>query len=122
MPDIFPTVLIVATLIAAGLTLVPLVRGRPIGLPLIGVLVLIELGLLALAVLGVLNLARTDRDVAGVTFVAYLVGSLFVLPIAGAWARAERSRWGSGVLLLACLVLPVLIVRMKQIWAGHGAD
>lgn len=122
MPEILPTALIIAMLIAAGLTLIPLVRDRPVGLPLIGGLVLIELGLLVLTVLGLLNLARTDRDVAGVTFVAYLVGSLLVLPIAGAWARAERSRWGSGVLLVACLVLPVLIVRMNQIWAGHGAD
>ncbi|MQA62426.1 MAG: hypothetical protein GEU86_13230 [Actinophytocola sp.] len=122
MPEILPTVLIVAMLIAAGLTLIPLVRDRPVGMPLIGGLVLIELGLLALTVLALINLSDTDRDVAGVTFVAYLVGSLLVLPIAGAWARAERSRWGSGVLLIACLVLPVLIVRMNQIWDGHGAN
>lgn len=121
MPIVLPEVLIAVPLIAAAFCLVPLIRNRPVGMVLLATMALIELGLLLLAVLGLINLAQTERDVDGVTFVAYLVGSLLVLPIAVAWALAERSRWGSGVLIVGCLVVPVLIVRMNQVWTGHGA-
>lgn len=119
MPSVLPDVLIIAALIAAALTLVPLVRGRAAGKLLLGALVLLEAGLLVLAVLGIVNLAGTDRAVDGATFVGYLLGTLAVLPAAVAWARAERSRWGNGVLLAACLIIPVLIVRLNQIWSGQ---
>jgi hypothetical protein len=71
-------------------------------------------------VAGVVNLTGTDRDVDGLSFGGYLLGSLFVLPIGGFWALAERSRWGPGVLVVACLAVPVMVLRMQQIWAGTG--
>lgn len=116
MPDVIPDVLIAASLIVAALALIPLVRGRPTPAWLLGLLILVEAGLLVLAVLGFVNLGSTARAVDGVTFGAYLIGSLVVLPLAVLWARAERSRWGVGVLVVALLVVPVLIVRLNQIW------
>lgn len=116
MPDVLPEAVIIASLVAAALLVVPLVRGRRAGGVLFALFGLIELALLALLVIGIVNLAGTTRDVEGVTFVSYLAGALVVLPIAVAWARAESSRWGNAVLIVGVLVVPVLVVRLNQIW------
>jgi hypothetical protein len=71
-------------------------------------------------VVGIVQLAGTGRDVAGVTFVGYLIGITLVPPAGLAWSRAEPSRWGTGVLVVAGLVVAVLIARLQQIWGGAG--
>lgn len=119
MPSVLPDVLIAVALAAAALCVIPLVRARKAGKPLLGLLLLLEVGLLVLAVWGIVNLAATDRAVDGAVFVGYLLGSLAVLPIVVLWARAESSRWGNAVLILGLLVIPVLIVRLNQIWAAQ---
>jgi hypothetical protein len=121
MIDKFATALIIAALVVAIWPLVLVMLNRRVGPPVLAVLALLELALLVQAVMGIVNLAGTDRDVAGVTFVGYLIGSLLILPLAAFWSLAERSRWGAGVLVIGCLVIPVLIVRLNQIWAGNGA-
>ena len=113
------TALTLVALVCAVRGLVLVVRNRAPNRALLGVLLLLELGLLVQAVIGVVALAGTDRPVATLTFVGYLVGSLVVLPLAVFWAMAERTRWGTTVLIVACLVVPVMIVRMDQVW-GHA--
>ena len=113
------TILLVAALVCAAWSLVLLMLSRPVGKRyLLGALTLIELGLLAQAVLGIVRLATVGGHVSGWTFVGYLVGSLLILPAAGWWSLTERSRWGVGVLLVGCLVVPVMIVRMNQVWSA----
>jgi hypothetical protein len=115
----FDTVLLIAALACAVWALVLLMLSRPVGKRyLLGALALIELGLLGQAVVGIVELATTHRHVSGVTFVGYLVASLLILPVAVWWSLNERSRWGVGVLLIGCLVIPVMIVRMNQVWSG----
>lgn len=98
---------------------VPVLPRRWFGLGLLGVLALLELGLLVQAVLGFVRMFTADRELDELTYGGYLVGSLAVLPLAAFWALAERSRWGPGVLLAGCLTIPVLIVRLGQIWEAH---
>lgn len=113
------TALTLAAVAGALWSFVLLLLKRPVGLVvLLGFLGVVELGLLAQAVLGIIALAGDNRSIEGLTFVCYLVGSLLILPAAAWWARAERSRWGVGVLLIACLVVPIMILRMNQVWAG----
>lgn len=52
------------------------------------------------------------------TFWGYLVTMLFVLPVAAAWAFAERTRWSSVVLLVAALTVAFLQYRLVQVWSG----
>ncbi|HEX3784829.1 MAG TPA: hypothetical protein VHX38_34645 [Pseudonocardiaceae bacterium] len=116
---LFATALVLAAVAGALWSFVLLLLKRPVGLVvLLGFLGVVELGLLVQAVLGIVALAGTSRHVEGLTFVCYLIGSLLILPAAAWWARAERSRWGVGVLLVACLVVPIMILRMNQVWAG----
>ncbi|MFO7194094.1 MULTISPECIES: hypothetical protein [Thermocrispum] len=121
MPDVLPEALIGASLVTAALLLIPLVRGRRPGGVLFSLFGLIELGLLVLLVWSIVLVASTERDVDTATFVGYLLGAAAVLPLAVLWARNETSRWGNTVLIVGLLVIPVLIVRLNQIWdAAHG--
>lgn len=126
MIEVLATALTVVALGAALWSLVLAVANRPITLatkPTLGlaaVVVLLELGLLVQLVAGVVNLLGTDRDLDAPTFVGYLVGAAVVLPAGAFWSLAERSRWGAGVLTVACLSVPVMVLRLNQLWAGHG--
>ena len=51
-------------------------------------------------------------------FWGYYATALVILPIAAAWAFAERTRWSSVVLLVAALTVAFLEWRMWQIWWG----
>lgn len=111
------TAIVVVSLVAAAWAVVLTVRDRPVGLWLVCLMGFVEVLLLVNAIAGFVNLATTDRPVVGWEFGGYLVGALLVLPAGVAWALAERSRWGSGVVVVACLTIPVMIVRMNQLWA-----
>ena len=82
---------------------------------LLGLLGVVEVALLAQLVVGIVQLIGTDRDVSGPFFVGYLIGALIVLPVGALWALAESSRWGAGALAVACLVIPVLELRLHDI-------
>ncbi|MFD7654518.1 hypothetical protein ACFV4N_11125 [Actinosynnema sp. NPDC059797] len=126
MIEVLATALVVVALVAALWSLVLAAANRPITLAtkptlgLAGVVVLLEVGLLAQLVAGVVNVVGTDRELDTPTFVGYLVGVAVVLPLGAFWALAERSRWGAGVLAVACLSVPVMVLRLNQLWAGHG--
>lgn len=116
MIDALATGLIIAALAVAAWSLGLVLFNKTAGTATLGLLALLELGLLVQSVLGIVNLVGADRDVSGFAFVAYHLGVLLILPVATFWALAERSRWGSAVLIVGCLVVPVMIVRMNQIW------
>jgi hypothetical protein len=97
----------------------PVLPRRWYGLGLLGVLALLEVGLLAQAVAGLVQLFTTERELDKFSFGGYLVGALVIIPVAAIWSLAERSRWGPGVLLVGCLAIPVMIVRLGQIWDAH---
>ena len=81
-----------------------------------------ELALVVQLVVGCVLLAGTDRDVSGVLFVSYLVGIALALPIGAFWSLAERTRSGTGVLVVAALTVLALEVRLVDIWnGGFGA-
>ncbi|RZQ61713.1 hypothetical protein [Amycolatopsis suaedae] len=120
MVDALATGLIIATLLGALWALVLVIRNRRPDTFLLIALGVIELAFVVQLVIGVVKLVGTDRPVSGASFVGYLIGCLIILPIAVAWSLAERSRWGTAVLIVACLALPVMIVRMQQIWDGHA--
>ncbi len=83
---------------------------------------LAELVLLVQLVVGCVLLAGTDRDVSGVLFVSYLLGVALALPIGAFWSLAERTRSGTGVIVVAALTVLALEVRLVDIWnGGFGA-
>ena len=126
MIAVLPTVLTVIALLAGlgALALVianrPLVLGSKLTTALLVPVVLLEIGLLAQAVVGVARMSGTDRQIDELNFVGYLFGPVVIVPVAVVWGLSERTRFGPAVLLVGCLSVPVMILRLAQIWAGHA--
>ncbi|MEN0129664.1 MAG: hypothetical protein AAGC49_09510 [Brevundimonas sp.] len=76
----------------------------------------VEAALLVQAVIAAIVLVTGDHELSAGLFWAYVVAQLVVLPIAAAWAFAERTRWSSVVLLVASLTVAFLELRLWQIW------
>lgn len=52
------------------------------------------------------------------TFWGYAATQVVLLPAAGVWAFADRSRWSSVVLLVACLAVLAMQARVWQLWSA----
>lgn len=120
MYDPLQTAIVVLSLVAAAATavLVALNR-RPTSWLLLGLAVL-EVALLVQLVVGVAQVVGGSADVSALTFIGYLVGMLAIVPVATLWALGEPGRGGTSVLLVSTLVLPVLVLRLEQIWSAGG--
>ncbi|NEA35910.1 hypothetical protein [Streptomyces sp. SID13031] len=108
--------LVALSLAATVFALVLAGLDRRINWWLLGLIGVVEVALLGQLVVGIVQLVGTDRDVSGPFFVGYLIGSLLILPIGALWALAESSRWGAGALAIACVVIPVLELRLHDLW------
>ncbi|AXT84980.1 hypothetical protein C6I20_07125 [Aeromicrobium sp. A1-2] len=93
-------------------------RDRPFSDPLFYAVGGLEILLVALLVGGSIALGTTSRDVDGVLFVSYLVTIVVIPPAAVLWGIAEKSRWGTGVVVVAMVTTAVLIIRLLGIWKG----
>lgn len=105
------------TCVVLGVLMVRDVEPQDRTFVLLGVL---ELVLVVQLVAGSVALAGTSREVDGVLFVSYLVGNILAVPIGVFWSLAERSRSGTGVLLVAALTVVALQLRLESIWGGAG--
>jgi hypothetical protein len=85
---------------------------------LYGALGVLELGLVVQLVVGLVRLGGDHAGVNVAAYVGYLVGSLVILPAAFLWSVGERSRAGTGVILVAVVVVPVLFLRLHQLWSA----
>lgn len=82
-------------------------------------LVAIEAGLLVQLVWGLVQVAGDHEGVSVGAYIGYLVGALFILPAGFLWSASEKSRSGTAVLLVAVLVVPVLLLRLHDLWSAH---
>ena len=117
---VIATVPIVLSLALAGWALLSTIRDRPPDrFQLVG-LAVVELALLALAVAAVVAVTGGERPGEAGTFAGYLVTLVCLPPLAAVLARMEPTRWGSVIVLVICLVIPVVVVRLQQTWAVTG--
>jgi hypothetical protein len=104
--------------VAVGLVVL-IVRDRLVGNVMFAALVAIELGLVAQLVIGLVRVAGEHGHLNVPTYLGYLVGALLILPIAFVWSASETTRSGTAVLLVAVLTVPVLFLRVHDIWAAR---
>jgi hypothetical protein len=80
------------------------------------------LGVLAtvLVVVAVIGLFDGARPAETSTFVGYLITTAAFAPTALVLARMEPTKWGNLILGVACLVVPVLVLRLQQIASVTG--
>ena len=117
----FATAVIAASLLLSLWTLVLVIANRPPGRALWIALTVLEVLLLVFLVGGIVQMLGSDRDFARLEFVLYLLACAAVVPLAAWWVRGETSRAAAGVLTVILLVMPVMVVRVQQVWAGSGA-
>lgn len=118
MIDPLQTALIAFSLLLAAVATAYVVLNRTTGPVLLWMLAILEIGLLVQAVVGIAQFVGGDRDVNGLVFVGYLLGTLFFVPAAAIWALGERSRAGTAALIVLGLVVPVLVLRVQQVWSA----
>lgn len=118
MVDVLAYPIIVAALAYAVWGLYAMVRNQnPRELFVIGAAVVELLLLIQTVVAAVIMIAGDGPDEAAL-FISYLVFILILLPIGLFWSLAEKSRWGTAVLVFTSLVVAALVVRLQQIWEG----
>ncbi|OQO92994.1 hypothetical protein B1813_12865 [Saccharomonospora piscinae] len=117
----FAVVVVGCALAVAVWSFVQVALNRPPARPLLLGLAGVEALLLVQLVIAVVLLLSGERPGNLLTFLLYLVGTLLVLPIGTVWALAERTRSSTAVLGVACVTVPVLMLRMYQVWEGASA-
>lgn len=113
-------VLTAICLVTALVVIVLILRDRAPGDVVVGLLAIVELGLVAQLVLGIIRVAGPHPGVSVPTYVGYLIGSLLILPVATLWSLSERSRGGTAVLLVGVLLVPFLFLRLAEVWGSHA--
>ncbi|PZR53771.1 hypothetical protein DNL40_06505 [Xylanimonas oleitrophica] len=102
----------------AAWALVFVVRDRAVILKQLFAAAVVEAVLVLQGVVAAVQLATTGHTVDGALFWGYLATALVLLPIAAAWAFAERTKWSSVVLMVAALTVGFLDYRLWQIWGA----
>ncbi|SHM52655.1 hypothetical protein [Cryptosporangium aurantiacum] len=117
MVDGLATAVTVVALALAAWALIEVLRGFAPRKPLLVGVVGLEALLVVQLVVAVVKLVtdRTPDELA--TFLGYLIASLIILPVGYFWAWSEKNRSATAVVGVACLVIPVLVVRMNQVWS-----
>jgi hypothetical protein len=116
MVDGLATAIIVSSLVVAAFSGLTALLDRPPGLPHLLGLAIVEAALLVQAVVAMGKLFTGDRPEGMATFIGYLLTAVLIPPLAGLLGWAERTRWGSAIIAAAFLVVPVMVLRLQQVW------
>jgi hypothetical protein len=118
MVDALAVTITVAALLVAAVSGLMALLDRPPRVVLLAGLGGLELVLLTQAVVAMGRVFTGDRPDQLATFVGYLLTALLIPPLAALLGWSERTRWGSVIVALGCLVVPVMVVRLQQVWHG----
>jgi hypothetical protein len=105
-------------LVLAAWTFGLVVANRPPGVPLLAGGAVLEVLLVGFLVGGIAQMIGSHRHFARAEFVIYLLACMAIPPAAAAWGWGERGRAGTAVIAFAFLIMPVMVIRVQQVWAG----
>ncbi len=108
------------TLVLAAWAFALVLANRPPAVPLLAGGAVLEVLLLGFLIGGIVQMAGSHRHFARAEFVGYLLACVAIPPAAAAWGWGERSRAGTAVLAVGFLIMPVMVIRVQQVWAGVG--
>lgn len=103
-------------LLLAGWAGVSALRDKAVMLRQLWGAAVVEAALVVQLVVAIARAASGAPVAEPATFWGYVAASLLVLPIAAAWAFAERTRWSSVVLVVASLTVAFLQWRLLEVW------
>jgi len=94
------------------------VANRRPGVALLAGGAVLEALLIGFLVGGIVQMIGSHRVFARAEFVIYLLACVAIPPAAAAWGLGERGRAGTAVLGAGFLIMPVMVLRVQQVWAG----
>ena len=112
---------VTAALLAAASGAVVAVRDRPPGRVTLALAALGALLTVGQSVAGAVALVQGRRPPETATYIGYLVGIVVVLPLAIAWALAERTRWSGLVVAVGGFTVAIMTARLVMLSRGAGA-
>ncbi|MFX0591850.1 hypothetical protein [Melissospora conviva] len=83
-------------------------------------LAVVQVSLLVLTAVALIAISGGERPGEAATFAGYLVTAVCLPALAAVLAKMEPTRWGSAIVCVICLTIPVLIVRLQQTWEVAG--
>ncbi len=116
----YAVTIIVVALLLAGWAFGLVAANRPPGIPLLVGGALLEALLIGFAVGGLVQMGGSHHHFARAEFVGYLAACVAIPPAVAAWAWGERTRAGTAVLAVGFVIMPVMVLRVQQVWAGPG--
>jgi len=117
-PHWLGTAVTIAGLLVAVWCLVPVLRDRAVDASHWAALGILQALVTAEVVTAIVHLARGAHPHQYVTFIGYAVALFLVPPLAMLLARLEPTRWGALIVTVGAVVVPVLILRVNQLWSG----
>lgn len=114
------TVVIVAVGVLGVQALAYLIIDRLVDDALLLVTAVVELGLLALAVVSVFVQGRVSGTGEGATMLAYALTLPMLPPVVVFIALKEKTRWAMGVVIAGAFTVGVMTYRILQIWQTSG--
>lgn len=114
------TVVIIYSLVVAAWALVHLITGKAVSKALTWAVWGVAAAFALLAVLGIVAMFGATQNYSSIEFLGYLLLSPLIPVAALWWNRGDESRAASGIYLVVCLVMPVLVVRIGQVWMGSS--
>lgn len=111
---------LVAVAVLAGFALWNLVRDRLIDDWMLLVSAVVEVGLVAQAVVAAARSGGVDDAAERATFLAYALTLPIIPPITAYIAIKEKTRWAMGVILAGAFAIAVMTGRLDQIWGAHA--
>ncbi|MFI6291703.1 hypothetical protein ACIBEJ_08965 [Nonomuraea sp. NPDC050790] len=119
MNTIVATVVIALAVLLMLASLITAIRNRAMGMVLLVGFCLLEVAVLVQAGFVIAAVAGGEgAHVSKGTLYGYLGGTALIPPAGVFLALAERSRWGSGILVVAGFAIAVMTARLQQIWQG----
>ena len=94
------------------------VANRPPGAALLAGGAALEALLFGFLIGGIVQMIGSHRVFARAEFVIYLLACVAIPPAAAAWGLGERGRAGTAVVAAGFLIMPVMMLRVQQVWAG----
>ncbi|MEV0237346.1 hypothetical protein [Nonomuraea sp. NPDC050786] len=118
MNTVVSTIVIVASLLLMLASLIVAIRNRPMGMVLLVGFAVLEVAILVQAGFVIAAVAGGEGPDEKVTLFGYVAGQVVIPPAGVFLALAERSRWGSAILVVAGFAIAVMTGRLLQIWQG----
>lgn len=80
----------------------------------------LEVALIAQAVVAAAHLGHIPSTAERATFLAYALSLPVIPPVVVYLAIKEKTRWAMGVIVAGALTVAVMTARLAQIWSNHA--